>query len=124
MGIGNFKEGPTILATDGGKYRIYFDAFTEPAVHYLDFADSSFSSNGGSQTLVSPFPWRHCDVIRTNDVNIMRTVIVAQLASQGSGAGLKGSVAPSNPTPGTQYFDTSDNHQKVWNGSTWKQMDN
>lgn len=32
--------------------------------------------------------------------------------------------APANPTPGTTYYDAATKHLFLWNGTTWKQLDN
>lgn len=57
------------------------------------------------------------------DPNTTGTAMIRLVPSKGI-VGMKLAAAPSAPEEGMEYYDTVTKHKMLWNGTTWKQLDN
>lgn len=85
LGIGTGYEGPSMLDLGNGKYRLFCDCYgsATPGVRYVDFTSGFPGAPGPVNELMTPVRFRHCDVVRITDVDIIRQVMAAMWLADG-----------------------------------------
>jgi hypothetical protein len=104
LGIGTQCEAPGLVELGGGKFRLFFDTYANPRlwVRYVDFSNGLQSAPGPVTDVVTPVKFRHCDVVRITDVNVIRQVMAAKWVASGSllsGQLAVGDYATANESP-------------------------